>query len=301
MDWNQLLSPKRLGVSATALQKRDVGSSFDADVHRIVFAGCFRRLSRKSQVHPLAPNDHLHTRLTHSLEVAAVGLTLGKCLSETMRSHLPKNVIPNQLGVIVEAACLAHDLGNPPFGHAGESAISHWFEHEGSESLEPLGTEQKKDVSHFDGNAQGFRVLTQTDNHLFGGGIRLTLATLGAFLKYPWTSKESTETGKFGAFLSEEAVLSDVASQLGLSRKPNMKWAIHPLAHLVEAADDICYSITDLEDGVELAILRFEEVSELLLSVLDSETRKEVERSFERPEWFRVNFTRLEESCGVSP
>jgi dGTPase len=291
MEWHQLLCSKRLGQESAAVEASNQRTRFDSDIDRITFAGAFRRLSRKTQVHPFAPNDHVHTRLTHSLEVAQVGKSLGKSLGARIAGDLPPHMSSHDLGSIVQAACLAHDIGNPPFGHAGESAISDWFASNGAQLFQSLDGDVQRDVSSFEGNAQGFRVLAQTENHLFEGGLRLTYATLGAFLKYPWTSR--TGRAKFSAFIAEEALLARVAEQLGLKQTGPQEWCRHPLAFLVEAADDICYATIDLEDAVELGILEFDEVAELLLGGLERAERVRVKASFAPPREFRVNLARL--------
>lgn len=291
MKWESLLSRKRLGRETEALVVPGGRSAFDSDVDRIIFSGAFRRLSRKTQVHPLAANDHVHTRLTHSLEVARVGNALGKELGSRIRTELPAGISPSDLGVVVHAACLAHDLGNPPFGHAGEEAMAHWFEVNGPRLFGSLSKDYKHDLISFEGNAQGFRVLTQTENHLFKGGLQLTYATLGTFLKYPWSSRKAVK--KFGAFLTEEGILNQVAEDLGLLNKGRNQWSRHPLAHLVEAADDICYGIIDLEDAVELQILPYQEVEELLLSNFSPDERARIKQSLGPKESHRVNLARL--------
>jgi dGTPase len=242
-------------------------------------------------VHPLAPNDHVHTRLTHSLEVGQVGRDLGKALWSHIKKELPPDISAHDLGNIVQCACLAHDIGNPAFGHAGESAMSHWFELKGPDLFRSMAKEHKRDVSTFEGNAQGFRMITQTENHLFSGGLRLTYATLGAGLKYPWSSRKPGQ--KFGAFITEEKILEQVAHELGLVSRGKHEWCRHPLAFLVEAADDICYAVIDLEDGVELGIVTFEEVADLLLKDFGPKERGRIEKTFESKEAYRVNLARL--------
>lgn len=289
MEWSKLLTPQRLGQPEDVESKLDGRSPFDSDIQRVIFSGAFRRLSKKTQVHPLIANDHVHTRLTHSLEVAQVGKTLGRALGE--RIELPSGFSGVDLGSIVEAACLAHDLGNPPFGHAGEEAMRHWFETNASEVFGSLSKKHRHDLLTFEGNAQGFRMITQTENHVFHGGMRLTYATLGAFMKYPWTSEKPGS--KFGVFISEEKILKEVATTVGLIKKSPHEWARHPLAYLVEAADDICYGILDLEDAVELKILKFEAVSDLLLEAFDPSEAAEIRKKFAPPAEFRVNLSRL--------
>ena len=272
MEWRKLLSSTRLGSESVSQLRRPDRTEFESDIDRIVFSSSFRRLGRKTQVHPLAANDHVHTRLTHSLEVSRVGSALGKALANQLRrSHdkyahsLPAEITPDDIGNIVQAACLAHDLGNPPFGHAGEEAIIHWFDQNRDALPNVMQEDFRHDVNSLEGNAQGFRIITQLENHLFTGGLRLTYATLGAFQKYPWTSRKREK--KFGAYISEEPILDRVFAELGLERRGVHGWCRHPLAHLVEAADDICYAIIDIEDAVELGIIKFPEAAEVLLSV----------------------------------
>lgn len=292
MDWAKLLCDERLGQEpGKGRPLRPGRSEFNADLDRIIFSGAFRRLARKTQVHPLVANDHVHTRLTHSLEASRVGRTLGMEVGLKLKAggHLPEAIEPGALAAIVEAACAAHDIGNPPFGHGGERSINHWFEVVGASALGSLSSAEIRDISRFEGNAQGFRVLTQTENHLFSGGLRLTFATLATFLKYPWTSEVG---GKFSVFRSESRILDDVAAKVGLVRRDGVLCR-HPLAYLVEAADDICYSVIDLEDAVELQIVQFDEVKDLLLSGFDEGKRSELESSFASPDAFRVNLSRL--------
>lgn len=267
MNWHRLLHPGRLGAVRDAREERG-RSPFHKDHDRIIFSGSFRRLGRKTQVHPLANNDHVHTRLTHSLEVACVGRSLGMLAGERLQAALPDWAAPADLGVIVQAACLAHDIGNPPFGHAGEYAIRDWFRQAGHQGLlEGLSAAEKLDLQTYEGNAQGLRVVTQIEYHQFDGGMRLTHATLGAMLKYPWTVEYANAKGKFSAFQTEKHLLQQIADPLGLIQTGDWSWVRHPLVYLVEAADDICYALLDLEDGLEMDILQFREVAELLESI----------------------------------
>ncbi len=291
MKWEYLLSQKRLGQEDRPSSPPDHRSAFESDVDRVIFSSAFRRLSRKSQVHPLAANDHVHTRLTHSLEVARVGKSLGKSLGLRIKQDLPPSFSEYHLAAIVQAACLAHDIGNPPFGHGGEQAMRHWLDRKGKELLNDLSAEYRKDIVTFEGNAQGFRVITQTENHLFLGGIRLTYATLGAFLKYPWTILKKDP--KFSIFLAEKDILDKIAEELGLVKLDTNEWARHPLAYLVEAADDICYAIMDLEDAVELNIIQYEQVEELFLSELDCSEKANIQEDTKNKKWHRVNFSRI--------
>ncbi|WP_150301089.1 deoxyguanosinetriphosphate triphosphohydrolase [Pseudomonas profundi] len=272
MDWETLLCRERLGKPVASSD--ELGRTpFHKDHDRVIFSGAFRRLGKKTQVHPVSSNDHIHTRLTHSLEVGCVGRSLGMRVAEMLRSELPEWCEPADIGVIVQAACLAHDIGNPPYGHSGEDAIRHWFHQAAAQGwLDPLTDAQKLDFLNFEGNAQGFRVLTQLEYHQFEGGMRLTYATLGAYLKYPWTSRYADSPGykkhKFGCYQGEFALLEQIAAKLGLPAQDEHSWARHPLVYLVEAADDICYALIDLEDGLEMELLAYSEVEGLLLDLV---------------------------------
>lgn len=267
MNWQRLLTPKRYGHEHITPQ--EIGRShFHKDHDRIIFSSAFRRLGRKTQVHPLAQNDHIHTRLTHSVEVGSVGRSLGIRVGELIADQLPPWIGPHDLGTIVQSACLAHDIGNPPFGHAGEYAIRDWFRrHRARPMLAALTPAERADLETFEGNAQGFRVVTRIENNLFAGGLRLTSPTLGTLLKYPWTSQDAGEKGKFSCYQTELAILQQLAAQLGLIERGEQRWCRHPLCYLMEAADDICYAIMDLEDAIELSILSFEDVQPVLLAL----------------------------------
>ncbi|EZO26683.1 deoxyguanosinetriphosphate triphosphohydrolase [Pseudomonas aeruginosa] len=272
MDWQTLLTRERLGKPVHS--NDELGrSAFHKDHDRIIFSGAFRRLGRKTQVHPVSSNDHIHTRLTHSLEVACVGRSLGMRVGEILREELPEWCDPSDLGVIVQSACLAHDIGNPPFGHSGEDAIRNWFQQAAGRAwLDEMSDAERSDFLHFEGNAQGFRVLTQLEYHQFDGGTRLTYATLGTYLKYPWTSRHAEALGykkhKFGCYQSELPLLEQITHKLGMPQLDDERWARHPLVYLMEAADDICYGLIDLEDGLEMELLEYSEVEALLLGLV---------------------------------
>jgi dGTPase len=267
MQWDRLLTAQRYGHEQVSPQ--EIGRShFHKDNDRIVFCSAFRRLGRKTQVHPLALNDHIHTRLTHSIEVGSVGRSLGIRVGELIADQLPAWVSPHDLGTIVQSACLAHDIGNPPFGHAGEYAIRDWFRGQASRELtQSLAPAERADLETYEGNAQGFRVVTRIENHLLDGGLRLTYPTLGTLLKYPWTVERATAKGKFSSFQSERPILDKLGVSLGLIPLGEHWWSRHPLTWLMEAADDICYAILDLEDAIELNILSFDEVKPILLQL----------------------------------
>lgn len=274
MSWERLLNPARLG--SRKAHDETARSPFHKDYDRIVFSGAFRQLNRKTQVHPLSLHDTVHTRLTHSLEVSCVGRSMGMLAAEKIRDQLPAWISPADVGAIIQAACLAHDIGNPPFGHAGEYAIRDWFLHPSQAPMIAwLPPAQAADLCQFEGNAQGLRILTQLEYHPGQGGMRLTYATLGAYLKYPWLSQPlaggvaSHKRAKFGCYHTEKHILENIAEQLGLIRQGDYRWCRHPLAYLMEAADDICYTLIDLEDGITLGMLRYEEVEPIFLQLLD--------------------------------
>ena len=194
-------------------------------------------------------------------------------VGEMLRDALPAWCDPSDLGVIVQSACLAHDIGNPPFGHSGEDAIRYWFQHAGERGwLDALSEDERADLLGFEGNAQGFRVLTQLEYHQFDGGTRLTYATLGSYLKYPWSARHADAQGykkhKFGCYRSELPLLEQIAGKLGLPQLEPERWARHPLVYLMEAADDICYGLIDLEDGLEMDLLDYPEVEALLFDLV---------------------------------
>ncbi len=271
MTWQGLLADQRFGKPYTE-QHQQGRTPFHKDYDRLIFSSAFRRMGHKTQVHSLSHNDHVHNRLTHSLEVASVGRSLGIQVGHQLKhqAHWPEWIEPHDLGAIVQSACLAHDIGNPPFGHFGESSIRHWFESfAASGGLQQLTSSEQADLLNFEGNAQGLRTLTQLEYHQFKGGMRLTYATLGSFVKYPWLadSAQCERKSKFGALQSEKHILADIAGRLGLIQQGDYQWCRHPLVYLMEAADDICYAIIDLEDGVELGIIDEQDVLELLAPI----------------------------------
>lgn len=274
MDWLTLLSSRRQNQKpGSEILSR---SAFEQDFDRIIFSHPFRKLQDKTQVHPLPEHDFVHTRLTHSLEVSSVGRSLGKRAGEVIIERHPDlvaNFSSFDIGAITAAAALAHDMGNPPFGHAGETAISNYFiEHKGIE----VTKDELADLQHFEGNAQGFRLINRKDY-----GLKLTYATLGAFTKYPCHSAfdrrdpKRKSQKKFGYFQTEKDAFADVADKLGLIKFEDGVWCRHPLAFLVEAADDICYSIIDLEDACRLGIVTLDETVDLLAPILGHKLNKQ--------------------------
>ena len=281
MDWNKLLSSQRYQPGSTpSLFKSHDRSQFQRDYDRMIFSSPFRRLQNKTQVFPLPGNVFVHNRLTHSLEVASVGRSLGNKIAQYIkeREQLEHPEVLEEIGTIVSTACLAHDLGNPPFGHSGEEAISDFFlEGEGQYLKKLLTDEEWADISHFEGNANAFRLLTHTFNGRRPGGYSMTYTTLASIVKYPYESKASAKGFKYGFFQSEKEVFQEVADALGLiqvSESP-LRYVRHPLVFLVEAADDICYQIMDIEDSHKLKILSYEETTQILLNFYDKEEDKE--------------------------
>jgi len=256
--------------------KMEDRTQFQRDYDRIIFSSPFRRMQNKTQVFPLPEHVFVHNRLTHSLEVASVGRSLGNLLAEKLVSEFSENKLISEIGTIVSTACLAHDLGNPPFGHSGEAAISNFFEKgAGHEFQSLLTTGEWKDFTHFDGNANAFRILTHQFNGKRPGGFALTYSTLAGIVKYPYES-ELTVKPKFGFFQSEKEDYKKIANQLEIDSKPgnSESFCRHPLVYLVEAADDICYQIMDLEDAFKLGILSYVETKNLYLGFYDTETDK---------------------------
>lgn len=269
MNWEKLLSKKRsYGRNQIEVDKHEDAyrSSFHRDYDRIIFSNSFRRLSKKTQVHPLSKNDHVHNRLTHSLEVASVGRSLGLRAGEFLNKKFPEiKINPYDIAYIVQTACLAHDIGNPPFGHAGEEVIKEWFKDKTNKKyLKYLSKKEKNDFIHLDGNAQSFRIVSQIENNHFLGGMNLTFATLGTLIKYPYSSANCMEIGKskFNFFRSEKDFFKLVFRELELIKKDGT-YKRHPLSFLMEASDDICYGLLDLQDAFELNIIDKNDVEEI--------------------------------------
>ncbi|MEM9856276.1 MAG: deoxyguanosinetriphosphate triphosphohydrolase [Bacteroidota bacterium] len=275
MNWQQLLSDQR-GNHGGNPRQRSTRSAFEQDYDRVIFSHPFRRLQDKTQVHPLPEDDFVHTRLTHSLEVSSVGRSLGKKVGQVIlerHENLLKNFDLHEIGGIVAAASLAHDIGNPPFGHSGEEAISEFFRSGKGSEYEALVNELEwADLTHFEGNAQGFRILNK-DRYQ---GLRLTHATLAAFSKYPRQSvikradEKRRSQKKYGFFQSDRHIFKSIATSLGMNPIEDYSWSRHPLAFLVEAADDICYNLIDLEDGCRLGLVSYTEAIDLFATILGS-------------------------------
>lgn len=275
--WAQLLSHQRLGRAKTAefMDESTHRTAFDADYGRLVFSSPFRRLQDKTQVFPLAKSDYTRTRLTHTLEVANVGHSLGKQLGYLLRGRgeLPAHLHPEDLGSLVSVACLAHDIGNPPFGHSGEASIQEWAARNEAVLAPHLNEAELLDLKRYEGNAQSFRILARLWDRERVGGAQLTLASYGALLKYPQGSLHPREKGhcarkKFNYFQADAALAEDVREGLGLAPITAGQFARHPLVYLMEAADDICYRIVDLEDAEEAGLVSRSDMAELLRPLL---------------------------------
>lgn len=274
--WEKLLSSERLGAGkAPGTAER---TAFQQDYDRIVFTSAFRRLKDKTQVFPLSKSDYVRTRLTHSLEASCVGRSLGAVVGrEIIARHGLKDVESGDFGAIVAAACLAHDIGNPPFGHAGEDAIREWFRISGLLERHDFTAAQRADFERYEGNAQGFRIVSRLQSPANPGGLQLTSAVLATFTKYPRPSHVAGELDgksgkKFGFFQQDADNFARVAESTGLvERIPGTAWRRHPLAFLVEVADDTCYLIVDLEDAARLGFVPYKD-AECLLADLAGNT-----------------------------
>lgn len=296
MQWEQLLSLRKQGdkTKRSRTEENETRLGFEVDYDRVIFSSAFRSLQDKTQVIPLSKTSFVHTRLTHSLEVSVVGRSLGREVGKAILQKYPKlseeyGYRFNDFGGIVAAAALAHDIGNPPFGHSGEKAIGDYFLNgSGRRFRDYLSEKEYQDLIDFEGNANGFKILTESKDGV-QGGLRLTYATLGAFMKYPKESlpkQPSNHVGdkKFGVFQSEVSFFNEVAEELGLLKKENNSYARHPLAYLVEAADDICYTIIDFEDGINLGLIEEEMALEYLINLVRENLKSEVYYQLETPQ-----------------
>ena len=290
MNWTQLITNKRLGLEHLHNKQSDIRSDFERDYDRIIFSAPFRRLQNKTQVFPLPGSIFVHNRLTHSLEVSTVGRSLGSRVAQKLAERYPDcaNHL-NQIPSIVQAACLAHDMGNPPFGHSGEQAIGTFFsEGEGSDFQHFVTPDQWEDFTHFEGNANAFRLLAHQYLGRREGGFVLTYSTLASIVKYPYEAKYSPAgKQKFGFFQQDKPLYERIAAELGICKQvgDERKYARHPLVYLVEAADDICYELMDLEDASKLHIISTDTALQLFLGFFSEERR----------EHLRVHCDRLED------
>lgn len=285
MNWQQLISNKRLGQEERHPERHDDRSEFKRDYDRLIFSAPFRRMQNKTQVFPLPGSIFVHNRLTHSLEVASVGMSLGNDVARDLKNIHPElaGTLFEEIGTIVSAACLAHDMGNPPFGHSGEKAIQAFFrEGKGEELRQRLSPEFWNDLPHFEGNANAFRLLAHRFHGRREGGFVMTYSTLASIVKYPHSSLCAGKKGKFGFLCFEEPYFQRIADDLGMRRlsaegEP-LRYVRHPLVYLVEAADDICYEIMDIEDAHKLRILSFDETMQMLLGFFDEAQKQKILR-----------------------
>jgi len=276
MNWDRLISDKRLGLEHYHDAKGGgVRSDFERDYDRLVFSSPFRRLQNKTQVFPLPDSILVHNRLTHSLEVSSVGKSMAREVAIRLMPRYAGEPWVEKLrdiSEIVSAACLAHDLGNPPFGHSGEKTIGAYFsEGKGLEFKGKFTVEQWNDLIHFEGNANSFRTLVHQFKGRRPGGFAMTYSTLAAIVKYPYSSMHAGKKGKFGFFTTEKEIFHRIADELGLIRLEEDRYCRHPLVYIVEAADDICYQIMDIEDGHKLKIIGTDETIDLLLGFFTPE------------------------------
>ncbi len=283
MHWDRLINDKRLGLEDYHDPKSGSRSDFQRDFDRLVFSSPFRRLQNKTQVFPLPGSIFVHNRLTHSMEVASVGRSLANEISRELRMKYRDEPWCDKLeamGEIVSAACLAHDLGNPPFGHSGEKAISTFFsEGAGAEIRNELTEAQWADLINFEGNANSFRLLTHQFKGRRKGGFAMTYSMLASVVKYPYESRLAGGKSKFGFFSTEIDTFKRIAEELGLEMRNDVgcgavSYARHPLVYIVEAADDICYQVMDIEDAHKLRVVGTDEVIRLFLGFFDEEKRR---------------------------
>lgn len=277
MSWEQLLSAQRFGMEDYRYATRHERTEYQRDYDRLIFSSPFRRLQNKTQVFPLPGSVFVHNRLTHSLEVASVGRSLGEYTGRELRKRWPGSPAHlEEMGAIVSAACLAHDLGNPPFGHSGERAISSFFSEGKGAELRPLIEKEGgrwSDFTHFEGNANAIRLLIHQFRGRRKGGFAMTYSTLASIVKYPYSSELSGGKNKFGFFASEEDDYQLIAQKLGILKEQNqpLRYARYPLVYLVEAADDICYQVMDIEDAHKLRLVTTERAIELFLGFFEGE------------------------------
>ena len=271
MQWEKLISPRRFGKDGVEnIAPEFIRTEFQRDYDRIIFSSPFRRLQNKTQIFPLPGSVFVHNRLTHSLEVASVGRSLGNRVADVLLKKYPKSIHLSEIPTIVGTASLAHDLGNPPFGHSGEQTISEYFSKGKGFIYKDRVTElQWNDLTNFEGNANALRLLTHTFNGRRRGGFALTYATLAALIKYPYSSINRNKKDKYGYFDTEHISFKEIAETTGLIKKEN-GYCRHPLVYLVEAADDISYQIMDIEDAHKLGILSTEETTKLLMSFFNT-------------------------------
>lgn len=290
MNWDKLINDKRLGLEDYHNSRQGSRSDFQRDFDRLVFSSPFRRLQNKTQVFPLPGSIFVHNRLTHSMEVASVGRSLANEISSVLKTKYASEPWVGKfdaLDEIVGAACLAHDLGNPPFGHSGEKAISTFFSEGPGSVLNPMLTERQwTDLINFEGNANSFRLLTHQFNGRRPGGFAMTYSMLASIVKYPYESRMAGGKSKFGFFESEVETFQRIADELGMvpkyGKNGEVCYARHPLVYIVEAADDICYQVMDIEDAHKLRVLLTHEVIDTFMSFFPEERRQKMHRTMDK-------------------
>lgn len=290
MNWDKLINDKRLGLEDYHNSRQGSRSDFQRDFDRLVFSSPFRRLQNKTQVFPLPGSIFVHNRLTHSMEVASVGRSLANEISTVLKTKYASEPWVEKLDAldeIVGAACLAHDLGNPPFGHSGEKAISTFFSEGPGSVLNPMLTERQwTDLINFEGNANSFRLLTHQFNGRRPGGFAMTYSMLASIVKYPYESRMAGGKSKFGFFESEVETFQRIADELGMipkyGKNGEVRYARHPLVYIVEAADDICYQVMDIEDAHKLRVLLTHEVIDTFMSFFPEERRQKMHKTMDK-------------------
>lgn len=287
MNWQTLLSSKRFGMEEYHDNKHHDRTDFQRDYDRLIFSAPFRRLQNKTQVFPLPGSIFVHNRLTHSIEVSSVGRSIGVIVGKELRSKYPDLVAAfEEIDSIVAAGCLAHDLGNPPFGHSGETAITSYFKEGNGQKLEAEIRKEGgrwEDFTNFEGNANSIRLLIHQFNGRRHGGFVMTYSMLASIVKYPFSSVAANGKGKFGFFKAEEEDFNKIATELGIIKVQDSpaKYVRHPLVFLVEAADDICYKIMDIEDAHKLGLLSKEETFKLFMAFFPEERQIKMEKIME--------------------
>ena len=298
LEWPKLLCQLRVGQTCIKDKSATDRSAFEEDYDRVVFCEPFRRLAKKTQVHPLAPNDHIHNRLIHSIEVGSVGRSLGNKIQPFLvEQHPDDKSLFDDIAQIIQVGCLIHDIGNPPFGHAGENTIREWLaKHEELVFDKHVDTATRNDLLLFEGNAQGFRLASRVDNPKCGY-MRLTYASLGSMIKYPWTSDDerAREQKKFNVFESEKEIFQTLANEMGLLRSDGTV-ARHPLSFLTEASDDICYRMLDMEDAVSMRIFDEKPIKKLFLDIAGEKYQAKMSIGQARG---KAIGTLIEETCRV--
>lgn len=287
LHWNKLFSERRERPSSQLpISDLIVRNAFEADYDRIVGSSSVRRLQDKAQVYPLQQNDVVRTRLTHSLEVSGMARSLGKAVGHAISKKdtaFQEREI-EKLACLLQVSGLIHDLGNPPFGHYGETVICRWFKDWFSSNSVlsarniVLSEQQQNDFRYFDGNVQNLRIVSRLQTLIDEYGANFTFATLGTIMKYPWSSvrrpqkRDGKQYKKFGYFVAEQELAEKVREDLGLADSVR-----HPATYLLEAADDIIYICDDIEDGAKKGLLDWDEEYKQLKNKLRNEIENDTE------------------------